>query len=191
LERFDDVIRVDGLPDEAGQAAAAAAAAGPVTGWRYRLAVVQHYRSVYRVAHALLRDAAEAEDVTQETFVRYWQRGAGIERPREWLMKVARNGCLDRLRKTGRNITGAEDDVFERPDDRDPAWHYERRELAAELERAIARLREPQRSLVVLFDVQGMSIAECAQIVGINVNQVKVYLHRARRRLRVELEGSR
>jgi DNA-directed RNA polymerase specialized sigma24 family protein len=36
-----------------------------------------------------------------------------------------------------------------------------------------------------------MSIAECAQIVGINVNQVKVYLHRARRRLRVELEGSR
>jgi RNA polymerase sigma-70 factor (ECF subfamily) len=187
LERFDDIIGTEGLPDEVDQAGSA----GPVAGWRYRLAVVQHYRPVYRVAHAILRDSAEAEDVTQETFVRYWQRGAGIERPREWLMKVARNGCLDRLRKSGRYVTGADDAVFERPDNRDPAWDYERRELAAELEQAIARLREPQRSLVVLFDVQGMSVAECAQIVGLNVNQVKVYLHRARRRLRLELEASR
>lgn len=187
MERLDDITGMDGLPDQVDHAPAA----GPVAAWRYRLAVVQHYRSVYRVAQALLRDAAEAEDVTQETFVRYWQRGAGIERPREWLMKVARNGCLDRLRKSGRNLTGADDEVFDVPDNHDPAWHYEHRELAAELQRAIARLREPQRSLVVLFDVQGMSAAECAQIIGINVNQVKVYLHRARRRLRLELEGSR
>jgi RNA polymerase sigma-70 factor (ECF subfamily) len=186
------MIATTALPDDAANADASAnAGEGKVAGWRYRLAVVQHYRTVYRVAQAILRDAAEAEDVTQETFVRYWQRGAGIERPREWLMKVARNGCLDRLRKSGRYVTGADDAVFERPDNRDPAWDYERRELAAELEQAIARLREPQRSLVVLFDVQGMSVAECAQIVGLNVNQVKVYLHRARRRLRLELEASR
>ena len=187
LERLDDIIGMEGLPDQTD----GGAAAGPVAGWRYRLAVVQHYRSVYRVAQALLRDAAEAEDVTQETFVRYWKRGAGIERPREWLMKVARNGCLDRLRRAGRTITGADDEVFDAPDNRDPAWDYERRELGVALGRAIAQLREPQRSLVLLFDVQGMSVAECAQIVGINANQVKVYLHRARRRLRLELEGSR
>jgi RNA polymerase sigma-70 factor (ECF subfamily) len=187
LERLDDIIDTEGLRDEVDQAVSA----GPVAGWRYRLAVVQHYRTVYRVAHAILRDAAEAEDVTQETFVRYWQRGAGIERPREWLMKVARNGCLDRLRKSGRYVTGADDEVLDSPDNRDPAWHYERRALAAELEQAIARLKEPQRSLVVLFDVQGMTAAECAQIVGLNVNQVKVYLHRARRRLRLELEAAR
>jgi RNA polymerase sigma-70 factor (ECF subfamily) len=186
------MIATTALPDATANADADAnAGTGVVAGWRYRLAVVRHYRAVYRVAQAILRDAAEAEDVTQETFVRYWQRGAGIERPREWLMKVARNGCLDRLRKSGRSVTGAEEEVFEQPDNRDPAWHYERRELAAELEQAIARLREPQRSLVVLFDVQGMSVAECAQIVGLNVNQVKVYLHRARRRLRLELEASR
>ena len=85
----------------------------------------------------------------------------------------------------------ADDEVFDAPDNRDPAWDYERRELGVALGRAIAQLREPQRSLVLLFDVQGMSVAECAQIVGINANQVKVYLHRARRRLRLELEGSR
>jgi RNA polymerase sigma-70 factor (ECF subfamily) len=187
------MIATTAVPDDPVQAGpdAEANAGAPVAGWRYRLAVVQHYRAVYRVAQAILRDSAEAEDVTQETFVRYWQRGAGIERPREWLMKVARNGCLDRLRKSGRYITGADEEVFEQPDHHDPAWHYQRRELAADLERAIARLREPQRSLVILFDVQGMSVAECAQIVGLNVNQVKVYLHRARRRLRLELEAAR
>lgn len=187
MERFDDIVATAALAEEAAQTDAG----GSVSGWRYRLAVVQHYRSVHRVAQVILRDSAEAEDVTQETFVRYWQRGGGIERPREWLMKVARNGCLDRLRRSGRNVTGADDEVFDSPDNRDPAWHYEQRELAGELQRAIARLKEPQRSLVVLFDVQGMSAAECARIVGLNVNQVKVYLHRARRRLRLELEGPR
>ena len=80
MERLDDTIGMEGLPAETDPAVVGEA----MSGWRYRLAVVQHYRSVYRVAQALLRDAAEAEDVTQETFVRYWQRGAGIERPREW-----------------------------------------------------------------------------------------------------------
>ena len=159
--------------------------------WDYRLVVLRHHGCVYRVARALLGDAAEAEDVTQETFVRYWQHSARVERPREWLVKVARNLCLDRLRKAGRYLSSAPDELPEQRDDRDPEWHYEQRELAQELERAIATLSEPQRSLVVLFDVQGMSTDECARIVGINVNQVKVYLHRARRRLRLKLEESR
>jgi RNA polymerase sigma-70 factor (ECF subfamily) len=57
------------------------------------------------------------------------------------------------------------------------------------LRASIAALPEPQRSLVVLFDVHGLDGAACARILGINTNQVKVYLHRARRRLRRELES--
>lgn len=166
-------------------------ASGPLAAWRYRLAVTQHHGGVYRMARALLGSSAEAEDVTQEAFIRYWQQGASVRRPREWLMKVARNGCLDRLRKAGRFVSDDHEVLIERPDDHDPAWHYEQRELAAQLQSAIETLTEPQRSLVVLFDVQGMSANECARIVGLNVNQVKVYLHRARRRLRLELEESK
>ena len=59
------------------------------------------------------------------------------------------------------------------------------------LRRLIDKLPEPQRSLIVLFDVQGMNGAECARILDIDANQVKVYLHRARRRLRLGLEQSR
>ncbi|HLF12244.1 MAG TPA: sigma factor [Gammaproteobacteria bacterium] len=70
-----------------------------MTGWKFRLAVLKHHRAVYRLARALLRGDREAEDVTQETFMRYWQQTNEIERPREWLLKVARNNCLGLLRK--------------------------------------------------------------------------------------------
>lgn len=159
-----------------------------VPAWRFRFAVMRYGRIVYRVAHGLLGDRHEAEDVSQEAFLRYWQRGGGVRRPKEWLLAVTRNACLDRLRRGRAAIRGAE--APEPRDERDPPWYLEQRELGGRLRERIARLPEPQRSLVILFDVQGVDGATCARILGISVNQVKVYLHRARRRLRRELEES-
>jgi RNA polymerase sigma-70 factor (ECF subfamily) len=156
--------------------------------WSFRLTVLRHYRPVYRMAAALLGDLDEAQDVTQETFARYWSRTEQISRPRHWLMRVARNGCLDRLRKSGRFVSQDDERTPEPEGGRDPSVEYEREELAAALRRHIDTLPEPQRSLVVLFDMQGFSGSECARILGLNENQVKVYLHRARRRLRTTME---
>lgn len=159
--------------------------------WRFRLAIVQHHRTVYRVCYGLLRDAHEAEDVTQETFLRYWQLSAEVRGARGWLVTVARNKCLDRLRASKRFVD-ADPDIFEQQTDgRDPEWHAKNDEIGAQLRRLIDQLSEPQRSLIVLFDVQGMTGAECAEMLDLNVNQVKVYLHRARRKLRQGLEDSR
>jgi RNA polymerase sigma-70 factor (ECF subfamily) len=124
----------------------------------------------------------------QETFMRYWREAGGVERTREWLLRVARNLSLDKLRFAGKWVAEQEDSCLELPDERDPAWHYQRHELKARLDTLIDRLPEPQRSLIVLFDVQGLKGDACARILGISTNQVKVYLHRARRRLRLELE---
>jgi RNA polymerase sigma factor (sigma-70 family) len=74
-------------------------------------------------------------------------------------------------------------------DERDPEWHYEQRELEAGVSRLLDTLPEPQRSLVVLFDLHGVDGAGCAAILGLSTTQVKVYLHRARRRLRERLES--
>ncbi|MBN1238406.1 MAG: RNA polymerase sigma factor [Gammaproteobacteria bacterium] len=162
---------------------------GRISPLQFRLAVLRHHRIVYRVAAALLRDAHEAEDVTQEAFLEYWRQGRGVRRKREWLLTVARNACLDRLRRP-RCTVDPDDAHADRAltDRRDPEWHLEQQELAARLKFRIAALPEPQRSLVILFDVHGFDGAACARILGISVNQVKVYLHRARRRLRRELE---
>lgn len=162
----------------------------PVSAWRFKLAVLQHRAIVYRVAQSLLQDRHEAEDVSQEAYLRYWQQGGGIERPREWLLTVVRNLCLDRLRRRSRFVDD-EAALAEGPsDEHGPEWHLQQAELGARLRGAIAALPEPQRSLVVLFDVHGIDGAACARILGLNTNQVKVYLHRARRKLRTALEGS-
>ena len=160
----------------------------PMSALAYRLAVLRHYRRVYELAAGLLRGQAEAEDVTQEVFLEYWQRGSSVRRPREWMLTVARNRCMDRLRRSGRFISEEDSAAPEPCDERGPAWQYDQDKLAERLERHIASLPEPQRSLILLFDVQGLSGEECARVVGINLNQVKVYLHRARRRLRAKLE---
>jgi RNA polymerase sigma-70 factor (ECF subfamily) len=161
---------------------------GIVSAVKFRLAVLMHDRAVYRLALALLRDAREAEDVTQEVFLSYWQHGESVERPREWLLRVTRNACLTRFRKAGRVTHQDPEELPEISDGRDPVWHYEQRELAGELRKLVDTLPEPQRSLLVMFDVQGHDGATCARVLGLSVNQVKVYLHRARRKLREQLE---
>ena len=155
---------------------------------KFRLAVLMHDRAVYRLAAALLRDAREAEDVTQEVFLSYWQHGETVERPREWLLRVTRNACLNRFRRSGRVTHQDPQELPEISDGRDPVWHYEQHELAGELRKLVDRLPEPQRSLLVMFDVQGHDGATCARVLGLSVNQVKVYLHRARRKVREQLE---
>ena len=164
------------------------AGGGVMSTWRFRLAVLMHDRAVFRLAAALLRDSREAEDVTQEVFLSYWQHGEKVERPREWLLRVARNACLSRFRRSGRVITKDPEELPELSDGRDPQWHYEQNELAGELRKLVDVLPEPQRSLLVMFDVHGMDGASCARVLGLNANQVKVYLHRARRKLREQLE---
>lgn len=160
----------------------------PASAMGFRLVVLRHYRPVYRMAAALLNDAAEAEDVTQEALTRYWQQEQRIEKPGHWLMRVAHNACLDRLRKARRTVSDETQPEPQTPDYEDPARRYEQTEIADRLRRHIDTLPELQRSLVVLFDIRGMSGAMCAEILGINENQVKVYLHRARRKLRTKLE---
>lgn len=158
--------------------------------WRFRLAVLRHHRLVYRVAYSLLADSHEAEDVAQEVFMRLWERGDGVRKQREWLLTVTRNACFERLRRSRRTVIAEPESIEQQSEERGPGWHFDQRDLADRLRRLVAALPEPQRSLIVLFDVHGLDGAACARVLGLSATQVKVYLHRARRRLRRELEKS-
>ena len=157
---------------------------------RFQAAVLQHHRLVYRVCYGILSDEHEAEDVTQETFLKYWQLSGEVRGAKAWLVTVARNKCLDRLRATKRLVEASPELIEQQADDRDPEWHTNRDERLDRLNRLVQQLPEPQRSLIVLFDVQGLTGAECAEALDLNTTQVKVYLHRARRSLRRALEGN-
>lgn len=139
---------------------------------------------------ALLGDAAEAEDVTQETFTRYWQDGDSVAQPKHWLMRVARNNCIDRLRRSSRMRCVSDADLASVSDGQDTATQLEGREQEEALRKAVAMLPEPQRSIVIFFAIRGLSGADCAHILGLSTNQVKVYLHRARQRLTQIMEES-
>jgi RNA polymerase sigma-70 factor (ECF subfamily) len=152
----------------------------------YRQWVQNYQDQAWSLARYLLKDAAEAEDATQEAFIKLWDHRDSIdpERIKPWLMKVTRNTCLDRLRRRRPEVEFV-DEAMAGPEQ--PLATAEQGELGHWLQRAIQWLKEPYRSLVLLRDVQQHSYEEVAGATDLSLTQVKVYLHRARKQLREEL----
>jgi RNA polymerase sigma-70 factor (ECF subfamily) len=145
-------------------------------------------------SHAMqcLRDPDDAADVTQEAFLRLWRQGPDVddERLAAWLTRVVHNLCIDHARrsKTVRNRLGrpdptALDELSTRPVEIDPAG--ERRET---LLAALATLPAETRSIMLMHYYQGLKLREIADLLGKNVNSLKVRIHRARKALREVLD---
>ncbi len=158
---------------------------------KYRQWVKEYQDQAWTVARYILKDAQEAEDATQEAFVKLWHNQDRIdpERVRPWLMKVTRNGCLDRLRRRRDNVEF--DESYMAGEASGPMQDLAANEIGTWLKRAIAGLKEPYRSLVVLRDVNQHSYEEVAGMLELNLAQVKTYLHRARKQLREQLSEVR
>jgi RNA polymerase sigma-70 factor (ECF subfamily) len=152
----------------------------------YRKWVDDYQDQAWTLARFLLKDRAEAEDAVQEAFIRLWNHRDNVDpdRIKPWLMKVTRNICLDRLRR--RRYTEPLEE-YQAAEHRGPMFGAQQSELGRWLQRAIAGLQEPYRSLVVLRDVQQHSYEEVAGVTELSLSQVKVYLHRARKQLREQL----
>jgi len=152
----------------------------------YRQWVAEYQNQAWTLARYILKDASEAEDATQEAFVKLWNNRNAIdkERIKPWLMKVTRNHCLDRLR---RRKPEQEFVDYQSVEEHGPMRDAAQSELGAFLKGAIAALKEPYRSLVVLRDIQQHSYEEVAGVTELSLSQVKVYLHRARKQLREQL----
>ena len=154
-------------------------------GQLYRL----HAGRVYALCLRLAGDAAEAQRLCQDAFVRAWERLGGFRGESEfssWLHRLTVNVVLVDRRAAGRRrrrvVIAAEAPPFDGPA---PAgWSPER----LDLERAIAALPPGARAVFVLFDVEGYGHDEIAAMTGISPGTSKAQLHRARRLLREALE---
>jgi len=164
-------------------------------------------RSIYFLLYSLLKNEAEAEDVAQETVIKVYQnldKFRGDSQFRTWVLSIARNEGLGRLRKiSNRREDSLDAETDEQTGDYTPAiltsWReipaeaLEQKELGNLLRKAIEGLLEIYRNVVLLRNIEEMDIRESAAVLGITEASVKVRLHRARallqRNLAPQLKG--
>ena len=158
-------------------------------------------RAIYFLLFSLLQNEAEAEDAAQETAIKVYQnldKFRGESQFRTWVLSIARNEGLARLRRIGsRREDSLDAETDEQSGDYTPAiltsWRevpadaLEQKELGAMLRRAIEALPKIYRNVVLLRDIEEMDIRETAAALGISEASVKVRLHRARARLQKSL----
>ncbi len=162
--------------------------------------VRRHQKRVFRLASHLLRSSAEAEDITQETFVRAYgalSRFDGRSEPFTWIYRIAVNLSLNaiRARKTTRNSAPPDDPQVEgllfqtRGAGTTPADATQDRELALALIDGLGELSETLRTTLIMVGVDGLSHAEAGKILGCPEGTIAWRVHEARRKLRAYLAG--
>lgn len=161
-----------------------------------------HKRSVFGLCVRLLRDQEEARDAAQETFVRAYGAIASYDPAQPfapWLLRIARNHCLDQLRRrlpaaAQVRLDAEQEDgppVRELADHDAPAADalLERVQTRTVLDAAVAQLPPNYREVVHLFHVEQLSYREIATTLDVPIGTVMTWLHRARGRLRETLSA--
>src|SRR5690349_3112172 len=146
--------------------------------------VTRHQQLVFGVALARCQDPALAEDVAQEAFVAAWRdldRLRDGERVGTWVAGIARNLAANAVRTRGRRQDAALPEPVTTPTPEDEAVERQDRELLAS---ALADVPEAHRETLVLFYLEGQSIAEIATGLGVKEDLVKQRLSRGRKSLR-------
>lgn len=159
-------------------------------------ALIRHHsRLVYRIAYAVLRRHHDAEDVTQETFLRvlrYSSKLAAVEDPKTWLARIAWRVAVDRAKQYGRKreiaLEDRERSFEEVASPETPAEQTVHGvQTAAALERLIAALPDKLRQPLILSTIEEMSPREVAATLGINEAAVRSRVFRARQILKEKL----
>jgi RNA polymerase sigma-70 factor, ECF subfamily len=170
----------------------------------YRELLTRYQRPVFSVIFRMIRDRERAEDLAQETFVRVFNH---IDRydPRykfsSWIFKIATNLTIDSIRRKeldtvsidgSRNAVTAEQieatSITVASPDENPEQQLEAKQLGAEIEGAIGRLRPEYRAAILLRHVEGREYQEIAEILSLPLGTVKTYIHRGRNELRESLQ---
>jgi RNA polymerase sigma-70 factor, ECF subfamily len=156
----------------------------------FRALVDRHFSSVYRMAWRVMGIQADAEDIAQEAFVKLWQKPDQVKEPRAlkgWLMRVASNAAIDRMRRKGYGAVELDDDIA---DERRPESTSVDSEAArTRVDGAIAALPDRQRLALTLVYFEGLGNMGAAEIMEISVDAVESLLARAKRALRESLAG--
>jgi RNA polymerase sigma-70 factor (ECF subfamily) len=167
----------------------------------FRIIMERHNRRLYRIARGILRNDTEAEDVVQEAYVSAFTHLDGFRGDSSlatWLARITMNEALGRLR---RERLAVDLDTFEAQRTEaqiiqfpqtvtsdDPERTMAQREILQLVERATDNLPEIFRIVFITRVIEGMSVEETADLLGLRPETVKTRLHRARRLVREQLD---
>jgi RNA polymerase sigma factor (sigma-70 family) len=149
----------------------------------------RHVGDVYRYALAVMRNPADAEDVTQTTFLNAYrafvEKGNRPEKTQNWLIAIAHNVCRQRFRQSARRPSEVafEDDIAD-------TFAADDVPSGDDIRRALGHLAFNQRAALVMRELEGRSYAEIADILDVSTSAVETLIFRARRALREQLDGS-
>lgn len=161
--------------------------------------VVMYQKQIYNLGFRMMGSEEDACDVTQEAFLKAYKsikRFNGKSSFGTWVYRIAVNVCIDELRKRKKvklypvaHNDNLEERGFKLITDTDelPEEKMERQEVRKQVHRAINRLGEEHRAIIILRDIQGKSYQEIADILGLNLGTVKSRISRARQNLKEEL----
>ena len=150
----------------------------------------RYLKDVYHYALALLRNPADAEDVTQTTFLnayRALQRGEEPLKPHNWLIKIAHNAARTRYARASRRVKEV---PLEEHVDSLVVSEEEKPDIHAVLD-ALGRLPLNQRAALVMRELEGRSYGEIAEMLGVSVPAVETLIFRARRSLKLNASAIR
>jgi RNA polymerase sigma-70 factor, ECF subfamily len=153
--------------------------------------LVTHYRNfVYRTVYGILRNAADAEDVTQETFIKVYQSLKGLRQPETfptWLARTAVRTALNWVEKSNRSRAAPlEGNIgYVQRDE------YRSTQIRIDVENALNQLSPEHRAVIVLRELHGFNYEEMARILEVPVGTVRSRLFNARTKLRQLLSDER
>lgn len=150
-----------------------------------------YHDRIYRYVLRMVKNPAEAEDLTQDTFLRAYRGGDSLRDPeavRGWLYRIATHVCLDRLRQrhplvsldSEKGEDRVKPPVSESPS---PLDLWERKETSACVQRCLDFLPDKYRAVILLHEAHSLTAPEIAALLGVTLTTVKIRLHRGRRKL--------
>lgn len=166
-----------------------------ITDTKYNFLVQQYKNRIYSYSIYMLKNRMDADDITQEVLIKIWKNinKFNILAAKTWIMKTTHNLCIDYLRKRSSDLAKnpySVDDIsefVESKEEENPMLIMENKFAENKIKEAIKLLSENQRSVFVLYEIQGMKYKDISKTLEIPINTVKVYLMRARKQLQNNL----
>ncbi|MDH5662317.1 MAG: sigma-70 family RNA polymerase sigma factor [Elusimicrobiota bacterium] len=166
----------------------------------FELLVRKYKMTVFNTIYSIIGNAQEADDIAQEVFLRVYTKAGSFKGKSSfstWLYRITVNKCLDELKKRNNRIISYETEFNEEEKlklkdvlasrEKDSTQELIRKELQDIIQKAMNSLPEKYRIILTLKEIEGLSYNEISQVMKISVGKVKIWLFRARQKLKEKL----